>query len=278
MKTATGFAMLLLIANSVQADQPKELPSAFRGVAFEQRLDAQVPLDIPFHNEVGTDVTLGDYLRDRPVILVLVQYRCPMLCTEVLNSLGQSLRGLPFEMGKDYDVLTVSFDAREEPELAAAKKRQYVENLGRPDAERGWHFLTGGQPAIDRLTEAVGFRYRYDSATDQFAHASGIMIMTPEGRLSRYFYGLSYHPRDLRLGLVEASRGQVSTPVDQVLLLCFHYDPAQGTYTAAVMNVVRAGGVLTMLALGGFIGFHFLRDWRRGQIGRKPATQLTTLA
>jgi protein SCO1/2 len=274
MKIITATALLLLTAGFAPAAEPaKELPSAFRGVAFDQRLDAQVPLDIVFRDESGHEAALADYVKDRPVILVLVQYRCPMLCTQVLNSLVKSLRGVAFDIGTDYEVVTVSFDAREKPELAAAKKQHCVESFGRAGAEQGWHFLTGDQPSIDRLTQAVGFRYRYDAATDQFAHASGIMLLTPQGKVSRYFYGLSYHPRDVRLGLVEASRGVVGTPVDQVLLLCFRYDPAQGKYTAAVMNGVRAGGALTLLVLGGFMGFHWLRDWRRGRIGRNPAPQ-----
>lgn len=272
MKMLLPLAGLVLLAAGGRAADAPRLPPAFEGIAFDQRLDSQVPLDLPFRDEDGNEVRLGQYFQDRPVILVLAYYRCPMLCTEVLNSLTKTLRSVPFRMGEDYDVVTVSFDAREQPALAKAKKQHYVESFGKPGAEEGWHFLTGEQRSIDRLTDAVGFHYRYDATNDQFAHASGIMILTPDGKLSRYFYGLGYHPRDVRLGLVEASRGHVGSPVDQVLLLCLHYDPSQGTYTPTVMTAVRAGGVLTILLLGGFMSIHWLRDWRRSRLQRSCAS------
>jgi len=229
------------------------LPPSLEGVGFDQRLNAQVPADLTFRDETGQTVWLRDYFGDRPVILVLAYYRCPMLCTQVLNGLARALLDVPLEPGTDFSIVTVSFDPRDTPELAAAKKKTYVERYGRPGAEAAWHFLTGEQEAITRLTEAVGFRYRYDATNDQFAHASGIMVLTPGGKIARYFYDISYSPRDLRLGLVEASEGRVGSPTDQVLLFCFHYDPNEGKYGAAVMNLVRLGGVLTVLAIGGLV-------------------------
>ncbi|HEX5270092.1 MAG TPA: SCO family protein, partial [Gemmataceae bacterium] len=225
-------------------------------------LGAQVPLDAEFRDETGGVVKLGDYFGDKPVILVLAYYRCPGLCTMVLNGLVQALLDVPLEMGRDFQVVTVSFDPRETPALAAAKKKTYLERYGRPGAEAGWHFLTGEQEPITRLTEAVGFRYRYDSVNDQFAHASGIMVLTPKGKVSRYFYDIAYSPRDVRLGLVEASGNRIGTASDQVLLFCFHYDPAEGKYGAAVMNLVRLGGVLTILGVVAMV-FVLWRQERR---------------
>jgi len=232
---------------AVKADSA--LPRLVRDVGFDQRLDAQVPLDLEFRDESGAPVMLGQYFGERPVILVLAYYRCPMLCNLVLNGLTQALRDISFDAGREFEVVAVSFDPRETPELAAAKKRTYATRYGRPGGEAGWHFLTGKQPAIDALTKAVGFRYAYDSPSDEFAHASGIVVLTPRGRVSRYFYDIRYEPRDVRLGLVEASQGRIGSPIDQVLLFCFHYDPAEGKYGAAVMRFVRLGGVLTLLCV-----------------------------
>jgi protein SCO1/2 len=239
------------------------LPPILRQVAFDQRLNEQVPLDLQFRDEAGQAVKLADYFSSKPVILVLAYYRCPMLCTEVLNGLVRALLDVPFVMGRDYEVVTVSFDPRETPEMAAAKKRTYLDRFGRPGAEAGWHFLTGDETAIARLTEAVGFRYTYDPSNDQFAHASGIMVVTPQGKLSRYFFDINYSPRDLRLGLVEASANKIGSPVDQVLLFCFHYDPAQGKYGAAVMNFVRLGGAVTLLGVGVLIGGLWRQERRK---------------
>lgn len=247
-------APLLLTLGAAPAAADGYLPPPLRKVGFEQRLGAAVPLDLEFADEAGTAVQLGDYCGDKPVILVLAYYRCPMLCTEVLNGLVRALLDVSLELGQDYQVVTVSFDPRETPELAAAKKKTYVERYGRPGAEAGWHFLTGQEDALHRLTEAVGFHYTYDAARDQFAHASGILVLTPAGKIARYFYDVQFVPRDVRLGLVEASANQIGSPVDQVLLFCFHYDPNAGKYGPAVMNFVRAGGVLTVLGLVLFIG------------------------
>ena len=236
------------------------LPPILRNVGITQRLNAQVPLDTDFRDEEGRSVRLGDYFGDKPVVLVLAYFRCPMLCTQVLNGLVDGLRGVPWDIGDQFRVLTVSFDAREGPELAAAKKASYLESYGRPGTADGWHFLTGERAAIDRLAEAVGFHYEYDAEKDQFAHASGIMVLTPDGKVSRYLLGIRFLPRDLRLALVEASAGKVGTPVDQVLLFCMQYDPASGKYTAAVMNLVRLAGGLLFGALALFVG----RAWYRG--------------
>ena len=199
-------------------------------VGFDQRLNEQVPLDLEFTDEAGQPVKLGDYFGDKPVILVLAYYRCPMLCTLVLNGLAQGMMDVPFDVGKEFQVVTVSFDPRETPELAAAKKKTYIERYGRPGAAAGWHFLTGSAASIKKLTRAVGFRYAYDARLDQFAHASGIMVLTPAGKISRYFYDVKYSGRDLRLGLVEASENKIGSPVDQILLYCFHYDPTEGSH------------------------------------------------
>src|SRR5579871_484337 len=244
-----------------------QLPSSLQGVGFDQRLNEQVPLDAEFRDEAGRTKKLGEYFGNKPVILVLAYYRCPMLCTQVLNGLVRALLDVPLEMGKDFNVVTVSFDARETPAMAAAKRKTYLERYGRPGAETGWHFLTGEQASIDRLTDAVGFHYRYDARNDQFAHASGIMVLTPSGKIARYFYDISYSPRDVRLGLVEAAHGTIGSPVDQVLLFCFHYDPTEGKYGAAVMNFIRAGGVLTVLAIGILLAVLWRQEHRKALQG-----------
>jgi protein SCO1 len=228
------------------------LPPALQDVRIEQKLDQQLPLDLVFRDESGQQVKLGQYFGKKPVVLAFVYYDCPMLCTQVLNGMVTSFRVLPFQIGNEFDVVTVSFDPRETSALAASKKKVYVDYLPekmRSGAQSGWHFLTGDQPSIDQLTKTVGFHYRYDEATKQFAHASAIMVTTPQGKLSRYFYGIDYSARDLRLGLIESSASKIGSPVDQLLLYCFHYDPATGKYGAAVMRVMRVAGVLTVLGI-----------------------------
>ncbi len=228
------------------------LPTALRDVKIEQKLDQQLPLDLTFRDESGQEVKLGKYFGQKPVVLALVYYDCPMLCTQVLNAMVTSFRVLPFEVGKEFDVVTVSFDPRETSALATAKKKVYVDYLPermRSNAANGWHFLTGDQASIAQITDAVGFRYHYDEATKQFAHASGIMLTTPQGKLSRYFYGIDYPARDLRLGLIESSENKIGSPVDQLLLYCYHYDPATGKYGARVMMVMRIAGVATLFAI-----------------------------
>jgi protein SCO1 len=228
------------------------LPKALKDVGIDQKLDQQVPLDLVLKDEQGQTVTLGQYFGKRPVVLSLVYYSCPMLCTQVLNGMVGAFKTMAFVPGQEYEVVTVSFDPRETPELAGAKKTQYVNYLPvakRAGAAAGWHFLTADESNIKRLTQAVGFRYQWDQSTNQFAHASGIMVLTPQGKLAQYYYGIEYSPKDLRLGLVEASANKIGSPVDQLLLYCYHYDPATGTYGAAVMNMVRVGGVLTVIAI-----------------------------
>lgn len=234
-------------AGIVRAD---EKPVALRDIGIDQRLDAAVPLDLPFRDEVGRAVRLSDYFGKRPVILALVYYNCPMLCTQVLNGIVSALRVMSLDAGRDFDVVAVSFDAREKPADAAAKKNAYLTRYQRPGSDAGWHFLTGDREPIATLARAVGFRFRYDAEHDQFAHASAIFVLTPGGRLSRYFYGIEYAPRDLRLALVESSAGRIGNPADQVLLYCFHYDPATGKYGAAVVHIVRLAGLATVLVLG----------------------------
>src|SRR5687768_14305609 len=228
------------------------LPTALRDVRIEQKLNQQLPLDLVFRDENGQEVKLGNYFGQKPVVLALVYYDCPMLCTQIINGMVTSFRVLPFQIGKEFDVVTISFDPRETSALAASKKKVYIDYL--PDklqagANSGWHFLTGDPASIEKLTDAVGFRYHYDEATKQFAHASAIMVATPQGRLSRYFYGIDYAPRDLRLGLIESSANKIGTPMDQLLLYCYHYDPATGKYGGAVIRVMRVAGVITVLGI-----------------------------
>lgn len=254
---------------------PKQEPAAgsrpkiLDNIGIDQKLDQQVPLDLVFRDEAGNTVKLGDYFGAKPVVLSLVYYSCPQLCNQVLNGLTSSLSTLRgFDIGKEFNVVTVSFDAREKPELAAKKKATYVNWYKREGVAGGWHFLTGDQAEIDRLTEAVGFHYTWDPASQQFVHASGLMLLTPEGKLSRYFYGIEYSAKDLRLGLVEASDGKIGTPVDQILLYCFHYDPAQGKYGFVVMNLIRLGGAITLVGLSAlFIVMRRKNTRRQREVG-----------
>jgi protein SCO1 len=224
-------------------------PAPLEGVSFQQRLDTPVPADLSFVDETGRAVRLGDYYGQRPLILALVYYECPMLCTQVLSGLTSGLKGLNFNVGTEFDVVVVSFDPGEGPGLAAAKKSAYVDRYGRPETAAGWHFLTGRKADIERLSETVGFSYTYDERTDQYAHAAGLTLLTPDGRISRYFYGIDYAPRDLRLGIVEAADRKIASPIDSVLLYCFHYDPATGKYGWVVLNIVRAAGILTVIGM-----------------------------
>jgi protein SCO1/2 len=228
-------------------------PPGLQNVGFEQKLNDQIPGDLLFRDETGKAVHLSDYFGKRPLILNLVYYRCPMLCGEVLSGLTNSLKILKFDMGKQFDVLTVSFDPRETPELAAAKKAEYLKRYGRPGADAGWHFLTGDQKNIEALTNAAGFEYQFDPKTGQFAHVTAIMVLTPEGKIAQYYYGVEYAPKDLRLGLVQASNNQIGNVVDQVLLYCYHYDPATGKYGAMVARVLRLSALATILILGGML-------------------------
>lgn len=263
-------SLALAMPLAVRADQPnaaaKRGPATpadvIREVGFEQNLNAALPLDAKFRDETGNTIELRQYFGRRPVVLALVYYDCPMLCTLILNGLTSSLKIVNLDAGTDFDVLAVSFDPRETPELALAKKAEYMKEYGRSGTERGWHFLTGEEESIRRLTEAVGFKYYWDEESKQFAHASGVMVATPDGKLSKYLYGIDYAPRDMRLALVEASAGRIGSPVDRMLLYCYHYDPSTGKYTLAVMNIVRMLGTGTVAAIGLFV-FLMLRRERR---------------
>jgi protein SCO1/2 len=241
-----------------------QMPVVLSKVAFEQRLDTQLPLDLPFKDEDGRTVKLGDYFGKRPVILAFVYYECPMLCTQVLNGMTSMLGVLTESAGREFDVVTVSFDPRETPVLAAGKKKTYLDRYKREGAAAGFHFLTGNEASIAALTNAAGFQYTWDAATQQFAHASGIVIATPEGRLSRYFFGIEYPPRDVKFALMESSAGKIGSAVDKLLLYCYHYDPATGSYGFVAMNAVRLGVAFTVVALFGFIVVALGREQRVG--------------
>jgi protein SCO1/2 len=227
------------------------LPPALKKVGIDQKLNEPVPLDAVFKDEQGRDVRLSQFFKGKPVVISLVYYACPMLCNQVLNGMIGSFRQVSFNVGDDFEVVTISFDPKETPALAAKKKETYIKAYNRASGDAGWHFLTGDDANIKRLTEAVGFRYLWDEQTKQFAHASGIMIATPDGKLARYFYGIDYPSRDLRLALVEASANKIGTPVDALMLYCYHYDPATGKYGAVVMNIVRVAGVVTLVLMVG---------------------------
>ncbi len=237
------------------------MPAALKNVGIEQKLNGQLPLDAEFKDENGNNVKLGSYFNNgRPVILALVYYECPMLCNEVLNGLTGSLKGISFDAGKDFDVVAISFDTREneKPDLAKNKKAGYVARYGHEGAENGWHFLTGTQAEIDKVTNAVGFKYEFDEASNQFAHAGGITVLTPEGKISRYFYGIDYAPKDLKFGLMDSAQNKIGNPAEQLYLYCFHYDPATGKYGFAILRVLRLFALLTILGLGGML-FGFWR-------------------
>jgi len=230
------------------------LPPVLKKVGIDQKLNEQVPLDAVFKDEQGREVRLGEFFKtNKPVVLSLVYYTCPMLCNQILNGMLSSFRQISFNAGEQFEVVNVSFDPHDTPAIAAAKKQTYIKAYNRAGGEQAWHFLTGDEANIRRLADAVGFRYLWDEQTKQFAHASGIMIATPEGKLARYFYGVEYPPRDLRLGLVEASQNKIGTPVDTLMLYCYHYDPATGKYGAVVMNIVRVAGVLTLVLIAGML-------------------------
>ena len=244
--------------------QANGLPDVLKKIGIEQKLGAALPLETEFKDEDGKIVKLGSYFgTGRPVIVAFVYYECPMLCNQVLNGLTGSLKGLAFDAGKEFDVVAISFDAREfdKSDLAKSKKAGYMERYGRPGTEKGWHFLTGTQESIDQVTSAAGFSYKWDEKGNQFAHAAGIMIATPDGTLSRYLYGIDYSPKDLKFGLMDSAESRIGNPAEQLLLYCFHYDPASGKYGLAILNVVRLGGIATLIGMGA-MGFVF---WRRSK-------------
>lgn len=238
-------------------------PNPSEGVDFKQRLEAYLPLDLNFRDEDGQAVKLGDYFGQKPVILVFAYYECPMLCTLALNDLTAALRDVDFQVGEQFEVLTVSIDPGEGPELARQKKHAYLQSLGQPGAEAGWHFLTGEQGAISALAASAGFEYRYLADEDEYAHPTGVVILTPEGQISRYILGIGYSANDLRLGLVDAAGRKIATLVDQFYLLCYQYDPVTGRYTLLIHRLLQAGGALTALGLG--MGVFFLRKAERGE-------------
>jgi protein SCO1/2 len=258
-RAALSIAALSLLASPIFAQQPGP-PPILREVSIAQRLNEPIPPEIIFRDENGKAVHLGDYFGTKPIVLSLVYFDCPALCTEVLNGELRTMKAITLDLGKDFDAITVSFEPKDTPELAKAKRDVYAGQYGRPGARENWHFLTGDQPSIDALTQAAGFHYAYDSASRQYAHAAAILVLTPHGRIARYFYGVQYPGRDVRLGLVEASEGKIGTPTDHALLYCYQYDPATGKYGLVVMNVVRAAGVLTVLVLGIFMFVMFRRE------------------
>jgi protein SCO1 len=248
-----GFLVLTFAMFPDAMFSQSQLPEAVRNVGIDQRLNEQLPLDIEFRNEDGRLVALGEFFHTRPVVLSLVYHECPMLCNEVLEGMLRAFRVLRFDVGKEFEVLTVSFNPREDAALARSAKESYTRRYKREGAAGGWHFLTGDQTSIDRITKAVGFRYRYDAQNNQYAHAGGIMVLTPEGKLSRYFYGIEFAPKDLRLGLVEASQNKIGSIVDQVLLFCYHYDPVTGKYGLVILTTMRIVAVVFVLGLAAYV-------------------------
>lgn len=272
-KTLTTLVMttVLMAAAPARAQQPrpgeqepgdpaKAKPGLLQKVGIDQRLNAQVPLDLMFTDETGRDVRLGEYFGKRPVVLALVYYECPMLCTEVLNGAVSALSVLTFDVGKEYDVIFVSINPKEGPGLAAQKKKAYLERYKRPQTAGGWHFLTGKEENIQRLAAAVGFRYAFDEEIQQYAHGAGIEILTPRGVIAKYFYGIEFSPRDIRFGLIEASDERIGTAIDEALMLCYHYDPTTGKYGATAIGAIRIGGVATLLALLSFVFVSLRRE------------------
>ena len=253
MKYLTTILLLLILLQPAWSQSPA-LSNLLSNVGLDQKLDNQVPLDLVFRNENGDSVRLGSIINgNRPAVISLVYYECPELCTEILNGMVMGFRQIPFAIGKDFDVITVSINPGETPQLAAQKKHAYLHSYPQADAGAGWHFMVGDTVSIRRLADAIGYRFVYDKETDQYAHPSGIVITTPSGRVARYMYGVEYPYKDLRFALTEASGNKIGSPVDKILLLCYHYDPATGTYGVAVMNILRIGGILTLVILGSVI-------------------------
>jgi protein SCO1/2 len=252
---------------------PNQKPSILDRVGLDQRLNSQVPLDLAFVDENGQAIQLQQYFGSKPVILMLVYYQCPMLCTQVLNGFTGAMNGIVrFNIGREFNVITVSIDPRDTAQDAAAAKKRYLQRYRRPEADQGWHFLTGKKDQIDALAQAVGFRYAWDPEIKQYAHASGIMLLTPQGRVAQYYYGIEYAPRDIQLGLIEASKGKIGNVVDEVILYCYHYDPRQGRYGAVIFNILRLSALATVLALGGFMLIMFRRDFLAAREGRVTRT------
>ena len=233
---------------------PNQKPAILQNVGIDQHLNQQIPLDLNFIDENGQTVKLGQYFGQKPVIITMVYFTCPMLCSQVLSGLTYTLNGMPsFNVGREFNIVTVSFDPRDTSQAAIENKERYLKRYRRPGSDQGWHFLVGKKDQIDALAQALGFRYTWDPENEQFAHASGIMLLTPDGHIAQYYYGIEYDPRFVHLGLVEASKGKIGSFVDQILLYCYHYDPRQGRYGAAIFNILRISALATVLALGGFM-------------------------
>jgi protein SCO1 len=254
---------MVLAASGARAQQSTSPAKVFNTVGIDQKLDNPLPLELAFRDETGKTVPLSTYFHNRPVVLALVYYECPMLCTQVLNGMVETFRTMDMTVGKDFDVVTVSIDPKEQPALAAEKKTQYLKKYGRAGAEEGWHFLTGEEPNIRALADSVGFRYVYDETSGQYAHAAGIMVVTPEGNVARYLFGIEFGAKDLKFALMEATQERIGSPVDQLLLLCYCYNPATGKYSLVVTNLLRIGGLVTIVLLGGFMIVANRRSHRR---------------
>jgi len=261
VRHTVGIAALLLAAGMLRAQAvpgnagpaASAMPAALQDVGFSPPLNGPMPLDLFFRDETGRSGRLREYFGQKPVVLAFVYYRCPMLCDQVEQGVVGVLRMLSFNPGRDYQVVFVSFDSRETPEMAAEKKKKALAHFRRPEADSGWHFLTGSRESVEAATKAANFRFSFDAKNNLFAHASGVLLLTPDGRISRYFYGVEYPGRDMRLGLVDASAGKIGTPLDHVLLFCYHYDPTAATYSASILRIIRLAGVLTILCLVGGI-------------------------
>ena len=263
--TPAAFAPVNVVSTGTTGQSGQVDP--FESVGYDQKLNHQLPLDTALIDEEGRGVKLADFFGEKPLIMVFAYYECPMLCTLVLNDLTRAMRSMDFDIGDQFEVVTISIDPRETAELAYAKKATYLKEYDRPGAEQGWHFLTGEEPAIQALTKAVGFRYVYDEELDQYAHPAGILILTPGGRIARYLSGIEFPVKDLRLGLVEASKGKIGTPVDQFFLLCYAYDPVNGRYNLVIENVLKIAGVATFLLLGSMVSIFFWRERRKVSSG-----------
>ncbi|MEO8216009.1 MAG: SCO family protein [Acidobacteriota bacterium] len=270
----TGSAVAQYTAMGIPTEEAgaatHDRPGLAKKVTIQQHLEQQIPLDLKFRDSSGRVVTLGQYFGKKPVILTPVYYSCPMLCNVVLDGLVSSIRDLRFDLGKEYEIVTFSFDPKDTIAAAADKKDMLVKRYGRSGGAEGWHFLVSDQATIAKLTDAIGFRYAYDEKVGQFAHGAMIAVLTPEGKIARYFFGIQFPPRDLRFALIEASKHKIGTVTDEILLLCYHYDPATGKYSRVAMNFVRLGGLATVAGLGGFIFIMIRRERRQAlEAGRK---------
>ncbi len=279
-RTIVGFLVILLAASTAAAHGPEPdvqtrgigLPAPMREIGFDQNLDHQLPLDAAFVDSEGHAVHLGDYFGKVPVVLAFAYYNCTMLCTQVMNDMASTFDVLGLQPGKDYQALTISFDPTEKPPLAAAKKAETLTRFHQPGAAESWHFLTGDEPTIERVTKAAGFRYVWDKATNQYAHPTGIIVLTPQGKIARYLFGIEYGPRDLRFALIDASSGHIGSVVDSVLLACFHYDPTTGRYGLAIFNTMRIAGAATVLVIVGGIVFMLKQEKQRNAAGLQART------